>query len=299
MRISGERVHSAMKRPRLSPLRYPGGKSALYGRLSELIRLNTRGDDVTYVEPYAGGAGAGIGLLITGEVKSIHINDLDGAVYSFWDACVSRNAEFISKMESVPLTVEEWERQKLIYSSRAEVDPFDLGFATFYLNRTNRSGVLNGGPIGGLDQSGPYKIDARFNRKTLAERLRLIGLYSRRITVSNDDGTTTIEKYRRREDTFIYADPPYFMKAGSLYMNSFTSSDHAALAACLNSIPDANWVLTYDNVPQVGELYSNRRREEIGVYYSARNVGRAKEIMVYSDSMEIHSPDLLTAEVRN
>jgi DNA adenine methylase len=286
-----------MKRPRLSPLRYPGGKSALYGRLGELIRLNTSGNGVTYVEPYAGGAGAGIGLLITGEVESIHINDLDGAVYSFWDACVSRNVEFISKMESVPVTVKEWERQKAIYSSRTHADPFDLGFATFYLNRTNRSGVLNGGPIGGLDQTGPYKIDARFNRKTLAERLRLIGLYSKRITVSNDDGTATIKHYKSQKDTFIYADPPYFMKAGSLYMNSFTSSDHAALAGCLNSISNANWVLTYDNVPQVADLYAERRREEIGVYYSARNVGKAKEIMVYSDSMEIRNPDLLTLEM--
>jgi DNA adenine methylase len=131
----------------------------------------------------------------------------------------------------------------------------------------------------------------------LAERLRLIGLYSKRITVSNDDGTATIKQYKSQKNTFIYADPPYFMKAGSLYMNSFTSSDHAALAGCLNSISNANWVLTYDNVPHVADLYAERRREEIGVYYSARNVGKAKEIMVYSDSMEIRNPDLLTLEM--
>lgn len=296
MRISGERIHPAMKRPRLSPLRYPGGKSALYGRLRELIRLNTRCNDVTYVEPYAGGAGAGIGLLITGEVQSVHINDLDGAVADFWQACVSQNAEFISRVEAIPVTVKEWRRQKAVYANRSDADPFDLGFATFFLNRTNRSGVLNGGPIGGLDQSGPYKIDARFNRKTLCERLRLIGLYSNRITVSNEDGRSTIERYKDQRNTFIYADPPYFMKAGSLYMNSFATADHTALAACLNSIHDANWVLTYDNVEQVPELYADRRREEIGVYYSARNVTKAKEVMVYSDSMRISPPDLLQPE---
>lgn len=285
-----------MKRPRLSPLRYPGGKSALYSRLRELIRLNTRGDDVTYVEPYAGGAGAGIGLLITGEVQSVHINDLDGAVAAFWKACVSRNAEFISRMETIPVTVKEWRRQKAVYVNRSNADPFDLGFATFFLNRTNRSGVLNGGPIGGLDQSGTYKIDARFNRQTLRERLRLIGLYSSKISVSNDDGLSIIGRYKDQRNTFIYADPPYFMKAGSLYMNSFTAADHTALAACLNSIHDANWVLTYDNVEQVSELYVDRRREEIGVYYSARNVTKAKEVMVYSDSMRISHPDLLHPE---
>ncbi|QYN35181.1 DNA adenine methylase [Pseudonocardia sp. DSM 110487] len=291
MKMSGERIHPAMKRPRLSPLRYPGGKGGLYGRLRELIRLNsiTKG---TYIEPYAGGAGAAIGLLITGEVKSIHINDLDPAVFAFWTACVTRNVEFIAKLRTVPVSVDEWRRQREIYDLGRKADLFDLGFATFYLNRTNRSGVLNGGPIGGHDQSGPYKIDARFNRDTLSERMRLIGLYSSKISVTNDDGMAIINRYIDNTDAFIYADPPYFLKAGSLYMNSFKAEDHAALAACLNSAADARWVLTYDNVSQVAELYKDRRREEIGVHYSARNVTKAKEVMVYSDSLEVDRPTL-------
>jgi len=291
MKIGGERVHPSMKRPRLSPLRYPGGKSGLYGRLRELLRLNsiTRGK---YVEPYAGGAGAAIGLLITGEVEAIHVNDFDYAVYAFWMACTTRNADFIERINSVSVSVDEWRRQREVCDQGAGADLFDLGFATFYLNRTNRSGVLNGGPIGGHDQTGPYKIDARFNRVTLTERMRLIGLYSGKITVSNEDGMAIIRKYVDAPNTLIYADPPYFLKAGSLYMNSFKAADHAALADCLNAAATSRWVLTYDNVDQVAELYGDRRREQIGVYYSARNVTRAREIMVYSDSLEIDRPAL-------
>ncbi len=291
MRASGERQKATIKRPRLSPLRYPGGKGSLYGRLRELIRIN----QITtpkYVEPYAGGAGAAIGLLITGEVDRVQINDLDPAVRAFWAACVHQNSAFIERLWKTPVTVSEWRRQRNVYDNKHEVGEFDLGFATFFLNRTNRSGVLNGGPIGGHDQSGPYKIDARFNRDTLAERLRLIGLYAKRITVSGDDGLSVIEQNMHDPDVFIYADPPYFYKAGSLYMNSFKSDDHAALARCLNAASSSQWVLTYDNVAEVAELYPERRREEIGVYYSARSVTRAKEMMIYSDTLVIEPPTL-------
>ncbi|UOZ07901.1 DNA adenine methylase [Amycolatopsis sp. WQ 127309] len=176
-------------------------------------------------------------------------------------------------------------------------DPFDIGFASFYLNRTNRSGVLNGGPIGGMDQTGNYKIDARFNKEALAERVRVIGLHARRISVTNTDGIKVIRKYARRSSTFIYADPPYFDKAGSLYLNSFRDDDHAKLADCLNGYCDAKWVLTYDNVPQVQELYSSRRSSLFSLNYSAHRVVKAQEIMVFSDSVEV--PPGLAAGLAN
>ncbi|GAA1269912.1 DNA adenine methylase [Pseudonocardia aurantiaca] len=291
MKISGERVHSGMRRPRLSPLRYPGGKSSLYLRLRELIRLNSSSRP-KYIEPYAGGAGAALGLLITGEVECIHINDLDPAIHAFWQACIKQNSALIERIRSVPVTIPEWRRQREAYDNPGQCDELTLGFATFFLNRTNRSGVLNGGPIGGHDQTGPYKIDARFNRETLTERMRLIGLYAKKITVSNDDGLSVIRANTGDPDAFIYADPPYFYKAGSLYMNSFRGQDHQNLADCLNSAAKGRWVLTYDNVEEVANLYPDRRKEEIGVYYSARNVTKSKEIMIYSDAIEIDRPAL-------
>lgn len=278
---------SKLRRVTISPLRYPGGKGALYSRLKSFIRANglTAG---TYVEPYAGGAGAALALLVTGQVQRIVINDLDPAVFAFWSAVVAEPVRFSERLTKAELTVKEWSRQKELYLDPS-ADPFELGFATFYLNRTNRSGVLNGGPIGGMDQTGNYKIDARFNKEALAERIRVIGLHAPKISVTNTDGIKVIKKHARRPSTFIYADPPYFDKAGSLYLNSFDDSDHAKLAECLNGYADAKWMLTYDNVPQVKDLYLDRRSLLFSLNYSAHRVVKTQEIMVFSDGLTVPS----------
>lgn len=277
-------VRAASRRPRISPLRYPGGKSALYSRLRKIIRDSGLAG-CTYIEPYAGGAGAGLSLLVTGQVEHVVINDLDPAIYAFWETLVNDPNFLINRIHTVELTVSEWRHQREVYLSADTGDLLALGFATFYLNRTNRSGVLNGGPIGGLDQSGNYKIDARFNRDGLAERVRILALYSGNITATSKDGADIITDYSHRAGTFIYADPPYFEKAGSLYLNAFKAEDHASLARVLNDVPDSSWVLTYDNVPQVAELYESRRRRSFELNYSAHRVTKATEIAVLSDSM--------------
>lgn len=274
------------KRLMLSPLRYPGGKGSLYPVLSKLLRANGLSGG-TYVEPYAGGAGAAIALLVTGEVQKIVINDLDPALYAFWRSVVKTPEEFSTRTRDATLNVKEWKKQRAIYSTADRTDYLRLGFATFYLNRTNHSGILNGGPIGGLDQSGAYKIDARFNKAALLERLRLIAVNSSNIVVLRQDGRHVISRYGDRSDTMIYADPPYFEKAGSLYLNSFAESDHERLAACLNATTGGRWVLTYDNVPQVERLYADRRRETFSLSYSAHRVVRATETMVFGDAVHV------------
>lgn len=273
-----------IRRPVISLLRYPGGKSYLYGTLRSIVRENglTSG---TYVEPYAGGAGAALGLLITGQVSRIALNDLDPAIYAFWKTVVHAPDSFADKIRDARLDVAEWEKQRSIYLNADRDDHLELGFATFYLNRTNRSGALNGGPIGGKKQTGNYKIDARFNKDGLLERLRLVALHAGRISVTNRDGRELIAEYAGRHNVLIYADPPYFEKAGSLYLNSFTPADHADLADCLNHLPDAKWVLTYDNVPQVAALYPERRQQLVSLNYSAHRVMKALEIMILSDSL--------------
>jgi DNA adenine methylase len=274
-------------RPRISPLRYPGGKSGLYARLRDVIRRNGLAG-CTYVEPYAGGVGAGLGLLVTGQVSRIVINDLDPAIYSFWKLLSTDPDLLRSRIRSAKVDPREWAKQREIYlnADGGASDNSDLGYATFYLNRTSRSGVLNAGPIGGHDQSGPYKIDARFNRDDLSERVRILSLYSQSMSVSCTDGKDIIKKHAGRRNTFVYADPPYFLKSRGLYMNSFLPADHAELAMVLNARADRSWLLTYDNVPTVAELYPDRRRHEFGLYYSAHRARRAKEIVVLADSLE-------------
>ncbi len=277
---------SPAQRIMLSPLRYPGGKGSLYSRLCDLLRANDLVGG-TYVEPYAGGAGAALNLLITGQVSRVVLNDLDPAIYALWRAVVERPDEFAQMTKNAVLDVPEWRRQRSIYMAANRSDYLALGFATFYLNRTNHSGALNGGPIGGLTQTGTYKIDARFNKAALLERLRLIALYSKRIEVLMKDGMQVIEEYAGQGRTLIYADPPYFEKAGSLYMNSFTPSDHAKLADCLNSRPQVSWLLTYDHVPEVADLYPHRRRQPFTLNYSAHRVIKATEIMILADALRV------------
>lgn len=263
-----------------SPLRYPGGKSALAGLFADLIAsLEIR--SCTYVEPYAGGAGAGIALLREGIVKRIVINDIDPAVYSFWSQVVRHNREFVDWIAKVPLTIDEWRRQRTIYKS-ASTNEAALGRAFFYLNRTNRSGVLNAGVIGGQAQAGKYKLDARFNRETLAKRVAEIGTFRSAIEVSALDGRTVIQRHARRKTSFLYIDPPYVHAGSQLYMNAFEARDHEALANAINRIGAAHWVVTYDESPFIERLYAGHFQGRLRLNYSARHPGKASELLVAS-----------------
>ena len=309
MNVVESPLHQPSRRLLLTPLRYPGGKGALYTTLRDLVRANDLSSG-TYVEPYAGGVGAGLALLITGVVKRIVVNDLDPALYAFWRSVVKDPEGFAKQVAEVELSVREWRKQKEIYRSADRRDYLPLGFATFYLNRTNHSGVLNAGPIGGLDQTGSYKIDARFNRAALLERLRLIALHASQIVVLRHDGRKVIKRYTAMQDTIVYADLPYFQKAaalaliigglvlefwasgyfqkaGTLYMNSFTDEDHRDLARCLADAQSGRWLLTYDDVDEVESLYRQFRRERFSLSYSAHRVTRGKELMVYSHGLRV------------
>lgn len=264
-----------------SPLRYPGGKSALAGLFADLLRELGSSRRV-YVEPYAGGAGAGIALLREGLVERLVINDIDPAVYSFWHSVVAHNEEFTDWVDAVPLNLAEWERQRNVYRSKSS-NVRDLGKAFFYLNRTNRSGVLNAGVIGGKLQSGTYRIDARFNRATLRNRLEAIGELAGQIDVTDLDGRTVIQKFGARKSSFMYIDPPYVEAGSQLYLNAFDSRDHQALAAVIRGVRRADWILTYDQSPLIERLYEGEFQAALELNYSARYPGRAQELLVASD----------------
>lgn len=264
-----------------SPLRYPGGKAALAGFFGDLIgRL--RIEPATYVEPYAGGAGAGVVLLLQDVVQHLVINDVDPAVYCFWVAVTGQPDQFANMISNIKLDVEEWRRQKEVYRAADESDPFALGFAFFYLNRTNRSGILNAGPIGGVRQTGNYKIDARFNRDQLAERISAIGTLSPRITVLGLDGMSVVQRYVRDPGAFVYIDPPYVDMGGSLYLNAFSHRDHADLARKLDEQPDGNWVVTYDPSDFIRQIYRQHDVREYELSYSAHRTGKARELLIAS-----------------
>lgn len=265
-----------------SPLRYPGGKTSLLPFFEKIIR-NHALEKITYIEPFAGGAGAALALLLSGKVDRIVINDLDRAIYAFWKSSVFNSAKFIKKIRIIPVTINEWKKQRAIYND-PKANLFDLGFATFFLNRTNTSGILDGGPIGGLRQKSKYKINARFNKETLIERIREIALYKNKISIFNKDGLQLIGEYLNRKNAFIYLDPPYFEKGATLYLNHYKKEDHEALAKELNGSPDAFWLLTYDNKKEIKSLYPDRKIVNFSLNYNAYESRKGREVMILSDT---------------
>ena len=227
-----------------SPLRYPGGKARLALKLSETIEKNFHfKKKITLVEPYAGGAGASLHLLFTEKVNKIIINDLDNTIYTFWSIAVKDTDYLIRKIKRTTVTIEEWRKQKKVYTSfKDQKNPIlknkkRLAFATLFLNRTNRSGIINGGPIGGMKQAGKWKINERFTKKTIIDRLKKIQSFSHKITVYNLDGIELLKKLEKKQSTneyFIFLDPPYFQKGQSLYLNNYRDDNHKALSKFLN-----------------------------------------------------------------
>lgn len=221
-----------------SPLRYPGGKVKLYPFMEQLIRQNTV-DPPIYVEPFAGGAGLALELLFNGNVERIMINDLDPAIYSFWYSITNEETFylFINRVNEVDININEWKIQKDIYMHQDIHNKLELGFATFFLNRCNRSGILKAGPIGGQKQNGNYRIDCRFNKDRLIPLLRKIYDNRNRIDVTNLNAEEFIEYIDMNYDNlFIYLDPPYVDKGYQLYKNSFTKEDHVSLSKKIKKI---------------------------------------------------------------
>ena len=267
-----------------SPLRYPGGKAALAPFLGEIIARNGLAN-CSYFEPFAGGAGAALRLLREGVVSEIHINDLDPCIAAFWRAVRAEPERFADAVTSAKLDVQEWERQRRIYRDKDTSRPFDLGFATFYLNRCNRSGVLSGAtPIGGLNQEGKWKIDARYYRDRLAERVNEIGKAAERIHVSNLDArrflAERLPRGNARRRVFVYLDPPYWEKGRRLYLNSYSSADHGKLARYMSGQKMLHWIVSYDDTPPVRELYAGLTIHSLSLRYNLQRARKAQELLI-------------------
>ena len=269
----------------VSPLRYPGGKGALAPFLGALIKAQ-QAEISTYVEPFAGGAGAALRLLYDEYVERVVLNDLDRGVAAMWRSIFDRTEDFIALLMSRPVSIDQWHAEREVVESGDPQDDLALGFATFFLNRTNRSGIHNARPIGGLDQSGKWKIDARYNRSSLADRVSLLGHYRNRVEVLEEDGIDVTQRYLRGGTrVFVYADTPYIEKGSDLYLNQMSWSDHERLADVLQS-GSAFWMLTYDHDDRVpGVLYPGRRFLAFNIAHTAAVQHVGKEFAVFSDSL--------------
>lgn len=284
-----------MNTPRyVSPLRYPGGKARLAPHLSSLLDAQER-RPARFVEAYAGGAGAGLALLFAGKIDHLHLNDLNPGLAAFWRTVTNADGarRLCDLIEDTPVTVEEWHHQRSIYDAASRASDLTLAFATFYLNRTNRSGILDARPIGGFEQNGKWGIDARFNKAGLIERIERIAERAELITVTEMDGVDLIEQLAPAMDAFFFIDPPYVVQGPRLYERAFTDADHARLAACLRQCASP-WLLTYDHEGGARRHYPNHPTSLIRLPHTAAKHHLGEENLIYSTNTNTNTPGGIT-----
>lgn len=271
----------------VSPLRYPGGKARIAPFAAELLACQPRRPR-QYAEPFAGGAGSALTLLLREQVERIHINDLNPGIAAFWRCVFNQTKRLIRRVEETELSLDAWHSAREVYLSPRRHNDLDLGFATFFLNRVNRSGILTARPIGGLQQAGPWRIDARFNRDGLAERIAMVGSYRRRVEVTEMDAREFITSLRPlARELLVYVDPPYLGQGDKLYLDRLSSQDHQELAAQLKRSA-LKWFLTYDADDRVtDELYVNFRCAEFDIKHTAQVNHIGSEFVVFGNSLYV------------
>jgi len=265
----------------LSPLRYPGGKFKIYDKVKNLIEANAFGDR-TYVEPFAGGFAIGLGLLSENIVQTVILNDFDSHIYNFWFSVLYHTDELLRMITDTPITIEERNRQLAIYTDE-NTDRVSDGFATFFLNRVNFSGVIKGGPIGGFSQNSVYKLDCRFNKIEMAKKIQQISLFRERIEMYNCDASKLITQYlqERIQTSFFNIDPPYVKKGSSLYTNYFVEEDHKALEKTITRyLNETQWIVTYDECELIRNIYKNYHMAEYTILHNAGKSVQGKEIVI-------------------
>lgn len=269
-----------------SPLRYPGGKNKLSSFIAKICLDNKINGH--YVEPYSGGAAVALFLLLEGFVEKITINDKDKSIYAFWHSVLNNTNKLCNLIENAELNIPEWRKQKEIQANKEKADLLSLGFSTFYLNRTNRSGIINAGVMGGIEQNGNYLMDCRFNKVELIQRIRNISKHKKNIRLYRKDAIKLIDKIQeeaKNENIIFYFDPPYYLKASSLYMNHYDKDDHEMVSDKIKAIKNIKWIVSYDNVPEIQKLYSDYPKKEFSFKHTAYESREGKEIMFFSDNL--------------
>lgn len=271
-----------------TPLRYPGGKQKLSPFIWEILQYNNLiGCD--YVEPYAGGAGVAIDLLLNEKVSKIHLNDSCEKIHAIWWSILNQPEDFCRRIRSASLTVDEWNRQKSILQNAGAYDILDLGFSAFYLNRVNRSGILSGGLIGGKEQKGYWKMDARFPRNELIRRIELIALKKNAIAIRNWDAERFALEYLPNlpKMSLVYFDPPYYRKADRLYLNHYKPEDHLRISKTIQENVSLPWLVSYDNTVEIQSLYKYRKSFTYFLRYNAAKCYEGSELFAFSDQLKL------------
>lgn len=279
------------KRTPISPLRYPGSKARFYNQFRDFFcQLNLSGRRI--VEPYAGSASISLSLLADGLVTSALLIERDPLIFSFWKSVFLHTDDLIESIKKVPVTMDSWsEMRKSLYVT--EPDDFktvELGLAGLFLNRTNFSGVLHAGPIGGISQSSKYTVDCRFNKDEIISRIKVISKNREKVSVVYGDAIEFLkdEKKDKKEETIYYIDPPYFKEGKKLYRHYYDIAEHTALARALAE-SSFDWILSYDAHHVIEHLYADFSRIDKILRYSSKTPKQALEFLITNMDVDINN----------
>jgi DNA adenine methylase len=267
-----------------SPLRYPGGKTQLTPLVLDVLKANDLHGGV-YAEPFAGGAGIAWRLLLNGDATEVWINDIDPALFAFWNTVVHNPDPLCELIVRTRISMPEWRRQRaMLYDP--EATELELAFATLFMNRTNRSGILKGGVIGGKSQDGNYKLGCRLNKVELVRKIQRIHRYREVIQISRLDAEKCLRTWNKKlpKRGLINIDPPYYAQGKGLYLSFYEARDHTRLSKLVRSLA-VPWILTYDDVPEIEGLYAGLPLYRKGLTYYAQVKRRASELLVISPSL--------------
>jgi DNA adenine methylase len=277
-----------------SPLRYPGGKAPFAPFIASVMDVNGVAGG-HYLEPYAGGAGVALELLFHGHASHIHINDADPAVYAFWTAVTKHPRALLRLLESTQITMDEWFRWRSVLRDESKANLVEKGFATLFMNRTNRSGILKAGVIGGKKQDGEYKLDARFRKDMIAARIQEIAKRAGDISVYCEDSLHLLSRCAEilPKKSLIYLDPPYYLKGKGLYRNYYEHDDHIAIANVIQKKKFKwPWVVSYDNTEEICSMYQWSRSFSYGLNYTAQRRYVGSEVMFFSENLIVPDEDI-------
>lgn len=232
---------------KLSPFRYPGGKTWLVPYVRNWL-LSRKNKPARFVEPFAGGGIVSLTVAFEELAGQTVMCELDESIAAVWRVVLNGHADWLSdKILNFDLTAKNV-HEVLGSKPRAL---HEMAFQTILRNRVQRGGIM--APGAGLVKEGEdgRGLASRWYPETLASRIRAINARKHRVNFIQGDGFKLLDEYRSDQDTVFFIDPPYTIAAKRLY--HYWQIDHRELFARLSKVR-GDFLITYDNTPEVVTL---------------------------------------------
>lgn len=195
---------------KLSPFRYPGGKTWFVPEARRwLSRLARR--PALFIEPFAGGASVGLAVAYEGLARHVILCEKDADVAGVWKVAlgeaksVDRLTRAILDFDCTRTNVEA----RLVPRSGAGGDVVEAAFRTILRNRVSRGGNMS--PGAGLirDGDGGRGVAARWYPETIVQRILAIQSLRNRMTFVEGDAFDVISQHGGDPTAAFFIDPPY------------------------------------------------------------------------------------------